>query len=140
MTVSFKLNGRPTTVEFDDGMHLLEVLREKCGITSAKDGCAPEGVCGCCTILLDGRPSLACQTDPEKVEGREVVTLEGLPERQRQVLADSFVREGAVQCGYCTPGIAMRAAHLLNRGLTADRTRVTRALAGHLCRCTGYHR
>jgi len=101
---------------------------------------APEGVCGCCTILLDGKPALACLTNPQKVEGREVVTLEGLPDRQRQLLADAFVREGAVQCGFCTPGIAMRAAHLLNRDLTADRQRVTRALAGHLCRCTGYNR
>ena len=138
--VSFELNGKPTTVSYEEGEHFLGVLRESCGITSVKDGCAPEGVCGCCTILLDGKPALACLTNPQKVEGREVVTLEGLPDRQRQLLADAFVREGAVQCGFCTPGIAMRAAHLLNRDLTADRQRVTRALAGHLCRCTGYNR
>ncbi len=72
--------------------------------------------------------------------GREVTTLEGLPEHQRQLLAETFVRAGAVQCGFCTPGIAMRAAHLVNRGLTDDRERVQKALAGHLCRCTGYHR
>jgi len=97
-------------------------------------------MCGCCTVLLDGKPALSCLTSPQKVEGREVVTLEGLPDRQRRILADAFVREGAVQCGFCTPGIAMRAAHLLNRDLTGDRQRVTRALAGHLCRCTGYNR
>ncbi len=139
-TLSFVLNGRDTTVEYEDGMRLLAVLREVCGVTTVKDGCAPEGVCGCCTILLDGKPSLACQTDPEKAQGREVVTLEGLPERQRQLLASAFVHEGAVQCGFCTPGIAVRAAHLLNRDLTADRSRVQRALAGHICRCTGYNR
>jgi len=138
--ISFELNGKPTTVSYEQGEHFLGVLRESCGITSVKDGCAPQGVCGCCTILLDGKPSLACQLDPAGVAGREVVTLEGLPDRQRQLLADAFVREGAVQCGFCTPGIAMRAAHLLNRDLTADRQRVTRALAGHLCRCTGYNR
>ncbi len=138
--VTFGLNGQPQTVTYDDGMHFLEVLRECCGISSPKDGCAPQGVCGCCTILLNGKPSLACQLDPAKVADGEVVTLEGLPERQRQLLADAFVREGAVQCGFCTPGIAMRAAHLLNRNLTGDRQRVTRALAGHLCRCTGYNR
>jgi xanthine dehydrogenase molybdenum-binding subunit len=77
---------------------------------------------------------------PEQVADRKVVTLEGLPERQRQLLADAFVREGAVQCGFCTPGIVMRAAHLLNRDLTGDRERVTKALSGHLCRCTGYNR
>ncbi len=138
--VSFTLNGKTTTVSYEEGEHLLGVLREGCGVTSVKDGCAPEGVCGCCTILLDGKPALACLTNPQKVEGREVLTLDGLPDRQRRILADAFVREGAVQCGFCTPGIAMRAAHLLNRDLTGDRQRVTRALAGHLCRCTGYNR
>jgi aldehyde oxidoreductase len=138
--VSFTLNGKTTTVSYEEGEHLLGVLREGCGVTSVKDGCAPEGVCGCCTVLLDGKPALACLTNPQKVEGREVLTLDGLPDRQRRILADAFVREGAVQCGFCTPGIAMRAAHLLNRDLTGDRQRVTRALAGHLCRCTGYNR
>jgi len=136
----FQLNGVPTTISYEEGEHFLSVLRESCGITSVKDACAPQGVCGCCTILLDDKPSLACQLDPARVAGREVVTLEGLPDRQRRILADAFVREGAVQCGFCTPGIALRAAHLLNRDLTDDRQRVTRALAGHLCRCTGYNR
>ena len=138
--ISFELNGHATTVSYEDGMHFLEVLREGCGITSAKDGCAPQGVCGCCTILLNGKPALACQLDPTKADDGEVVTLEGLPERQRQLLADAFVREGAVQCGFCTPGIAMRAAHLINKELTENRTRVERGLAGHLSRCTGYNR
>jgi len=138
--ITFQLNGHATTLSYEDGMHFLEVLRECCGITSAKDGCAPQGVCGCCTILLDGKPSLACQLDPANADGSEVVTLEGLPERQRQLLAGAFVREGAVQCGFCTPGIAIRAAHLINRELTGDRSRVERGLAGHLCRCTGYNR
>lgn len=136
----FVLNGRETRVRFEEGQHLLEVLREVLGITSVKDGCAPQGVCGCCTILLDGRPALACLLDPATIEGRDVMTLEGLPEQRRRLLADSFVRAGAVQCGFCTPGIAMRAADLVDRGLTGDRRRVERALAGHLCRCTGYHR
>jgi xanthine dehydrogenase molybdenum-binding subunit len=138
--ISFVLNDRPMVVDFEEGMHFLDVLRSSCGITSAKDGCAPEGVCGCCTVLVDGRPALACKMRPEKVAERKVVTLEGLPERQRQLLADVFVREGAVQCGFCTPGIVMRAAHLLNRDLTDDRERVGKSLAGHLCRCTGYNR
>jgi len=136
----FVLNGKATAVECDEGMHLLEVLREVCGITTLKDGCAPEGFCGCCTILLDGRPALACLLRPDQVEGRAVTTLEGIPEAQRQVLARAFVQEGAVQCGFCTPGIVVRAAHLLDHGLTADRKRVLHALDGHLCRCTGYHR
>jgi xanthine dehydrogenase molybdenum-binding subunit len=138
--ISFQLNGRSTTVSYEDGMHFLEVLRESCGITSVKDGCAPQGVCGCCTILLDGKPALACQLEPAKIDGSEVMTLEGLPDRQRQLLSEAFVREGAVQCGFCTPGIAVRAAHLINKELTGERTRVERGLAGHLCRCTGYNR
>jgi aldehyde oxidoreductase len=138
--ISFRLNGQPTTVSYDDGMHFLEVLRECCGVTSAKDGCAPQGVCGCCTILLDGKPALACQLDPGKIGGSDVATLEGIPNRQRQLLSDAFVREGAVQCGFCTPGIAIRAAHLMSKELTENRARVERGLAGHLCRCTGYHR
>jgi xanthine dehydrogenase molybdenum-binding subunit len=136
----FVLNGAPTSVEYEDGMHLLEVLRELCGITTLKDGCAPEGTCGCCTILLDGRPALACLLRPDQVEDRSITTLAGIPEAQRRVLARAFVQEGAVQCGFCTPGIATRAIHLLDRGLTADRGRVLHALDSHLCRCTGYHR
>jgi xanthine dehydrogenase molybdenum-binding subunit len=139
-TVQFNLNGAEVTVDYDDGMHLLEVLRERCGITTVKDGCAPQGFCGCCTILLDGKPALACLLAPERVAGRTIMTLEGLPEAQRQVLARAFVQEGAIQCGFCTPGIVVRAAHLLDRGLTKDRARVLRALGGHLCRCTGYGR
>ncbi|MCG6963571.1 MAG: molybdopterin-dependent oxidoreductase [Acidobacteria bacterium] len=138
--LAFKLNGLPTLASYEEGMHLLDVLREACGITSVKDGCSPQGFCGCCTILLDDRPALACLLEPSRVEGREVVTLEGLPEAKRRILARAFLQEGAVQCGFCTPGIAVRAAALMKRGLTTDPDRVRRALRGHLCRCTGYHR
>jgi len=139
-TVIFTLNGHQVSTDYEDGQHFLDVLRENLGITTVKDGCSPQGVCGCCTVLLDDRPALACLLDPARVAGREVTTLEGIPEHQRQLLAEAFVQSGAVQCGFCTPGIAMRAAHLLNRGLATDRGRVKNALAGHLCRCTGYHR
>ena len=138
--LSFTLNGRETSTEFEEGQQFLEVLRENLGVTTVKDGCSPQGVCGCCTILLDAKPALACLLDPARVADREVTTLEGLPEHQRRLLAEAFVRSGAVQCGFCTPGIAMRAAHLMDHELTADRARVKKALAGHLCRCTGYHR
>ncbi len=138
--LNFFLDGAERSVAYEEGMHLLEVLREVCGVTTVKDGCAPQGTCGCCTILLDGRPALACLLDPARVEGREVTTLAGLPERTRRLLARAFVAEGAVQCGFCTPGIAVRAASLLEAGRAADPHRVRRALRGHLCRCTGYHR
>jgi aerobic-type carbon monoxide dehydrogenase small subunit (CoxS/CutS family) len=138
--VSFTLNGKPIVGSFEPGMHFLDVLREECGITSAKNGCAPEGTCGCCAIQVDGRPVLACLRKPEQMEGREVVTLEGTSEEMRRVLGEAFVLEGAVQCGFCIPGIVMRASSLLRQGLTGDRDAVARALSGHLCRCTGYAR
>lgn len=138
--LQFELNGLATEVSYEEGMSLLEVLREICGITSAKDGCAPQGFCGCCTVLVDGRPALACLTDPDRITGKKITTLEGLPEKMRQTLAGAFIREGAVQCGFCSPGIAVRTASLLERGQAADRDRVKKALRGHLCRCTGYHR
>jgi len=137
--VSFTLNGQAVTATYEEGMHLLEVLRLSCGITSPKNGCS-QGVCGSCTVLLDGRPVLACQKQPAEVAGRTVTTLEGLPAAKRELLAAAFVREGAVQCGFCTPGIMLRAACLLDRGKGKDRTAVARALAAHLCRCTGYLR
>jgi len=138
--ISFNLNGNEVTCRYREGMHFLELLREELGITSLKDGCAPEGFCGCCTILLDGKPALACLVKPASVEGRDVTTLEGLPEELRQRLARAFVEEGGVQCGFCTPGIAMRAAHLIEHGQAERPERIRRALRSHFCRCTGYQR
>ncbi|MDH3571468.1 MAG: selenium-dependent xanthine dehydrogenase [Gemmatimonadota bacterium] len=138
--VSFTLNGRPTTVTYEDGMHFLEVLRDVCGVTSPKDGCAPQGYCGCCTVLMNGRPVLACLRKPEQMDGKEVTTLEGLPEAKRHALSEAFVREGAIQCGYCIPGIVARASALLEGDRADDADTVRKALSGHLCRCTGYSR
>ena len=137
--VEFTLNGKRISVGFDDGETLLDVLRDRLSLTAAKDGCS-QGTCGSCTVLVDGRPALACQKKPLQVAGREVVTLEGLPDRQRQLLAGAFVHEGAVQCGFCTPGLLVRAACLLGRGKAGDRAAVARALDAHVCRCTGYLR
>jgi xanthine dehydrogenase molybdenum-binding subunit len=138
--LSFTLNGSPTTAAVEDGMNLLDVLRDVCGVLSPKDGCSPQGHCGCCTIMLDGRAVLSCLRKPESVAGREVTTLEGIPAEKRRVLAQAFVREGGVQCGFCTPGIAARAVSLLDRGGGTDEEQVRKALSGHLCRCTGYTR
>jgi len=138
--LSFVLNGESTRIDFEEGMNLLEVLRERCGVTSAKDGCAPQGACGCCTVLVDGRAVLSCLRKPDSVEGRSVTSLEGISEPKRRVLAEAFVREGGLQCGYCTPGIAARIVSLLDRNPRVDASEVRKALAGHLCRCTGYQR
>jgi xanthine dehydrogenase molybdenum-binding subunit len=121
-------------------MDFLEVLREECGVVSPKNGCAPEGACGCCAVLVDGQPVLACLRKPEHMAARDVVTLEGVPEDMRRVLSEAFLMEGAVQCGFCIPGIVIRAAGLLRHGRTHDRQEVAKALDAHLCRCTGYAR
>jgi len=138
--LSFQLNGRPLRIEFEEGMSLLDVLRDECGITSPKDGCAPQGACGCCTVMVEGRAVLSCLRKPGSVEGLEVTTLEGVPLDKRRLLAEAFVREGGLQCGYCTPGIAARVVSLLDRSATVDEADVRKALTGHLCRCTGYQR
>jgi xanthine dehydrogenase molybdenum-binding subunit len=138
--IQFTLNGAPTEADYEPGMHFLEVLREECGIVSAKNGCAPEGTCGCCLILVDGTPALSCLRKPEQMAGREIVTVDGLPEEMRRAVADAFVLEGGVQCGFCIPGIVVRAASLIKRDQTSDRKAIAKALDGHLCRCTGYGR
>jgi selenium-dependent xanthine dehydrogenase len=138
--IRFTLNGRATEASYEPGMHFLEVLREECGIVSVKDGCAPEGTCGCCLVLVNGYPALSCLRKPEQIEGHHVVTPEGLPDETRRALGDAFVLEGGVQCGFCIPGIIVRAASLIEHHKTADRDAVAKALDGHLCRCTGYGR
>jgi len=139
-TLEFTLNGDLIEVPYEEGMHALEVLREGCGVTSPKDGCAPQGYCGCCTILLDGTPVLACLKKPEHLAGREVTTLEGLSDAERAAIAAAFVHEGGLQCGFCIPGLAIKTKSLIDKGATGDRDQVARAIAGNLCRCTGYVR
>jgi xanthine dehydrogenase molybdenum-binding subunit len=134
------LNGKATEASYEPGMHFLEVLREACGVVSAKNGCAPEGACGCCLVMIDGKPALSCLRKPEQMAGREVTTVEGLPDETRKALADAFVLEGGVQCGFCIPGIAVRAAGLIQQGKSDDREAIAKALDGHICRCTGYGR
>ena len=135
--VGFVCNGAPVEVGVVPGESLLSVLRERLGVVSAKDGCAPQGQCGCCTVLVDGDARVACVTPAVRVEGRAVTTVEGLDPATRDALAGAFVATGGSQCGFCTPGIVMRAASLLAKGRTR-RADVDRGLAAHLCRCTGW--
>jgi xanthine dehydrogenase molybdenum-binding subunit len=136
--VEFTLNGRPVSVDVHDGESLLEVLREQCGLTSPKDGCAPEGSCGACTVLVDGKPIVSCAQPVARVAGKRVVTLEGLSPARREMWAACFVASGASQCGFCSPGIVMKAEALLDRHPDLSRDEIARAIAGNLCRCTGY--
>ena len=118
---------------------LLDVLREQLGVRSVKDGCSPQGQCGCCTVLVDGRPRVACVTPARRVAGRTVTTLDGLDAETRHGWARAFAATGGSQCGFCTPGIICRFAGLQARGVDhADRHSAARALAAHLCRCTGW--
>ena len=135
--VGFVCNGAPVEVDVAPGESLLSVLRERLGLVSAKDGCAPQGQCGCCTVLVDGDARVACVTPAARVEGRSVTTVEGLDPATRDSIAGAFVATGGSQCGFCTPGIVMRTASLLAKGRTR-RADVDRGLAAHLCRCTGW--
>jgi len=129
------VDGRSVPLEpGDDQRSLLEVLRLRAGATSVKDGCSPQGQCGCCTVLVDGEPRMACVTVTRRVAGRAITTVDGLPEPTRAAWAEAFAAAGASQCGFCTPGIIVRLAAL------ADPTpaRVEDALLAHLCRCTGW--
>jgi xanthine dehydrogenase small subunit len=135
--VGFVCNGAPVEVDVSPGESLLSVLRERLGLVSAKDGCAPQGQCGCCTVLVDGDARVACVTPAARVEGRAVTTVEGLDSATRDCISGAFVGTGGSQCGFCTPGIVMRAASLLAKGRTG-RADVDRGLAAHLCRCTGW--
>jgi len=134
--LAFHVDGRTVEVA-DDGASLLEVLRDRLGIRSPKDGCSPQGQCGCCTVLVDGQARVACVTPARRVAGRVVTTLEGLAEADRSAWAEAFLACGASQCGFCTPGIIMRLAALAARGRTTEKD-VDTALLAHLCRCTGW--
>jgi len=139
MEIRFDLNGKEVRVEVPAHWTLLRVLREKLGLTGTKEGCGI-GECGTCTVLLDGMPVNSCLVMAPKVEGRKVETVEGLGTRDSlHPLQQAFIDHGAVQCGFCTPGILMSSKALLDRNPTPTREEVQDAITGHLCRCTGYH-
>ena len=136
--MDIKLNGQDRSVDFSPGTTLLQLLRNDLGLRSMKDGCAPEGSCGACTVIVDGRPVVSCAQPAERFEGKDIETLEGLPETSRELWADAFTATGASQCGYCTPGIVMKSEALLRREAAPGREVIAKSLAGNLCRCTGY--
>jgi carbon-monoxide dehydrogenase small subunit len=137
--IRFVLNGQPVEVEVPSHWTLLRLLRDKLGLTGTKEGCGI-GECGTCTVLLDGLPMHACLLLAFKIEGKEVRTIEGLGTRDRlDPLQRSFIEHGAVQCGFCTPGLLMSAKALWERHTHPSRDEIKEAISGHLCRCTGYH-
>jgi xanthine dehydrogenase molybdenum-binding subunit len=140
MKVEFVLNGAKRSIEAREGESLLEALRLQCGVTSLKDGCQPQGQCGCCLAIVDGAPKVTCATPASKAAGKQIVTLEGLSEADRELFARCFVSAAGLQCGFCIPGIALRAAHLIGKNPRPSRDDIAQALDVHLCRCTGYVR
>lgn len=136
--VEFEVDGRAVSVP-DDGDTLLGVLRDRLGLRTAKDGCSPQGQCGCCTVLVDGQPRVACVTPARRVKGRAVTTLDGLPEERRVAWGEAMCATGGSQCGFCTPGIVVRLEGLSAKKPDATDADARRALQAHLCRCTGWH-
>ena len=137
LTLEFTLNGWPCRSDTPTHWTVLDLLRDGLALTGTKDGCG-EGVCGACTVLLDGRPIRACLVLAARLDGRALLTIEGLAGDALDPLQEAFARLGAAQCGFCTPGMILSARALLavNRAPTAHEIR--EALAGNLCRCTGY--
>ncbi|MCX6031949.1 MAG: molybdopterin-dependent oxidoreductase [Chloroflexi bacterium] len=139
--ITFTLNGAPVTIEIDPAKPLLKVLRDDLGLTGTKQACDMEGECGACTVIVDGEPQRSCLILAGEIAGRSVTTIEGLGTAERpHPLQIAFLEMGAVQCGYCTPGMLLSAAALLDRAPQPSRAEIVTALQGNLCRCTGYGR
>ncbi|MGB3565079.1 MAG: selenium-dependent xanthine dehydrogenase, partial [Thermoanaerobaculia bacterium] len=136
--IQFTLNGSAQSANVRAGESLLETLRTRCGVLSTKDGCQPQGQCGCCLALVDGKPKVTCAVPAERARGAHIVTLEGLPSEERELIARCFAAAAGLQCGYCIPGFALQAKALLDANPRPSRDEIARAVNGHLCRCTGY--
>jgi xanthine dehydrogenase molybdenum-binding subunit len=137
-TIRFSIDGKDSEFAGDPNLSLLDYLRDHAGITTAKDGCAPQAACGCCTVLLDGKAVLSCVTKMSKAAGKAVTTTAGLEKRVADAFATAFSEKGGAQCGFCIPGIVMRAAAFLKTNPSPSRDEIAKSLNQHLCRCTGY--
>ncbi|WP_195276844.1 (2Fe-2S)-binding protein [Anaerotruncus rubiinfantis] len=138
ITISFTLNGKPYTVATRPDIRMLDVLRDDLNLTGTKEGCGI-GECGACTVLVNGEAMHSCMVISGQMDGKDILTVEGLSETEiGKTLQRCFLEEGAVQCGYCTPGMLMSAYALLRKNPTPTRDEVRLALSGNLCRCTGY--
>ncbi len=139
MLIEFNCNGKDVSIEAPPQTRALDLIRDQLGMTGTKEGCG-RGECGACTILLDGRPVNACLLPAAKLQGCEVMTIEGVSDGSGGLhpIQESFLDQGAVQCGYCTPGMIMSARALLESNPDPTENEIEEALAGNICRCTGY--
>jgi aerobic carbon-monoxide dehydrogenase small subunit len=136
--ISFQLNGKLVELNVRSGMTLLGLLRDKLGLTGVKEGCG-KGECGACTIIVNGKAIDSCIFPAEKVEGAKVETIEGIGSGEKlHPLQEVFIQKGAVQCGFCTPGMILSAKALLDEHSSPSHDEIKRAISGNLCRCTGY--
>lgn len=136
--LTMRLNGEEVSIQIRADALLLDVLRDQLGLMGAKEACG-QGECGACTVLLDGQPVTSCLVPALKAQGREVLTVEGLASGgELHPLQKAFIEHGAVQCGYCTPGMLMSAKALLDRTPHPTEEEVKEAISGNICRCTGY--
>jgi aerobic-type carbon monoxide dehydrogenase small subunit (CoxS/CutS family) len=139
-SIRFRLNGRPATLDTEDDRTLLWVLRTDLALTGTKYGCG-EGICGACTVAVDGKAVRSCQTALKEIEGHEVTTIEGLARGSTlHPLQQAFVDQGGYQCGYCTPGMIMNAYGLLEETPHPSRQQIVDAMEGNICRCSAYKR
>lgn len=138
MKLEFIVNDKEEVIEVDPRDRLLDILRNKLGLTSVKEGCS-EGECGACTVIMDGAAVTSCTVLAMQAKGRKIITTEGLEKSgELDKLQDSFMRNGAIQCGYCTPGMLMSCKALLMKNQNPSEEEIRRAIEGNLCRCTGY--
>jgi len=138
--ITLNVNQEPWEIEIESHRTLLEVLREDLGLTGTKEGCGL-GACGACTVLIDGSPILSCLTLAVDVQNRNIVTIEGLAQNAKpHPVQLAFINHGAIQCGFCTPGMIISAKALLDRRPNPSREEIKEALSGNLCRCTGYNK
>ncbi|OPX95376.1 MAG: Nicotinate dehydrogenase small FeS subunit [Syntrophorhabdus sp. PtaB.Bin006] len=141
ISLTFVLNGKTTTIETPPDRRVIDLLREDFSLTAAKEGCGT-GECGACTILVDGESRLSCLMLAAQLEGRSITTVEGLEGETNRAgrIQAAFIRHGAVQCGFCTPGMVLAVSDLLDRESMPDRERIRQGINGNLCRCTGYQK
>ena len=140
MEITFWLNGQELKIHTRADRRVVDLLREDLGLTGTKE-CCGAGECGACTILLDGESRLSCLMLAAQLEGRSVITIEGISQdKQFQLVQKAFVDSGAIQCGFCTPGMLLAVADLIKRSPKASREEIREGLSGNLCRCTGYQK
>ncbi|NLN21374.1 MAG: (2Fe-2S)-binding protein [Syntrophomonadaceae bacterium] len=138
MLIKFKVNGKSYNIDVCPSIRLIDLLRDELGLTGTKEGCG-EGECGSCTVIMDGKAVNSCLVLAPQVDGKEIITVEGLAEdEQLDLLQQKFLEHSAVECGFCTPGMLMSAKALLTRNPHPTDEEIRTAIAGNLCRCAGY--